>query len=94
MAECKRCGESGLSWKREGDRWKLTDKSGEYHVCKVFEVPLYVNINGVLCNNREETLAKMCVDLCIQQGLDPYSTEFVRVGDVLRPVRKPVVVQR
>ena len=31
---CNRCKKRGLSWRNGGDKWRLLEPSGEFHVCE------------------------------------------------------------
>lgn len=34
---CKRCGASNLDWVHTGERWRLVDGRGRFHVCKQYD---------------------------------------------------------
>lgn len=83
MAACQKCQEDGLRWiKTEDDRWKLAEPDGETpHFCKITEIPIYMKINGVFVKYSENYIALKQTEYCLQHGLDPFTTEFVKVGE-------------
>lgn len=66
------------------------EQDGEaYHFCKITEVKLYwKSPKGVEYRRSEGSIAKDQTDICTQSNLNPYTTAFERVGDVLRLKRQ------
>lgn len=92
MAVCKNCYSSGLKWEqdKETKKWKLFETSRERHHCVFESIPLYEDVCGISVKRGEAWIAHMQTELCIAKGLDPYTTEFERVGDMLK-VKKPTL---
>lgn len=53
------------------------------HKCQAQPIPLFENMNGIICHRREESIARDITAEALKVGADPFKVQTVRKGDYL-----------